>query len=303
MSEENLSREKAIPEEKIRLVDDIAEKVKKSKTILIASTKGLPASQFQKIKKSLRGKAEVIVAKKSIVIRAVEKVEKGALQNLKKEIGADVALIFSEIDAFELSSLLIDSQSPAKAKVGDIAPEDIEIEAGPTELIPGPAISELGAVGLKVKVENGKLAIVQGRTIVKEGEAIDDKAANVMAKLNITPMKVGFIPVSAYDAKEEKIYTEIRIDKEGALQELRTALSKGLGFAINLGYSTKETITYFIAKAGLEEKALSSKLGESKPEDKKEEVKEDKKEEEEKPAEESKEEKITDNNKTDKEDK
>jgi len=257
-------REKPIPEEKKKLVEYIAEKIKTSKTVLIASIKGLPASQFQKIKKSLRGKAEIIVAKKSIVIRAISKIEKGVLQNLKKNIDADIAFIFSNTDAFELAGILVDNQSSAKAKVGDIAPEDITVEPGPTNLMPGPAISELGAVGLKVKVEGGKLAIVQGAVIVKEGEVINEKAVNVMGKLNITPMKVGFIPLSAYDATNETIYEKIRIDKKGALEELRTALSKSLGFAINVGYSSKETVTYFIAKAALEEKALSTKLRENK---------------------------------------
>jgi large subunit ribosomal protein L10 len=264
-------RSKPVPEFKKKLVDKIAEKIKSSRTILIASTKSLPASKFQLIKKKLRGKAEVVIAKKSIFERAISKVEKGALQNLKKELGADITLIFSNIDAFELASLLIDNQTPAKAKVGDIAPEDINVEPGPTELMPGPAISELGAVGLKVAVENGKLAIKEGRTIVKAGEVIDEKSANVMAKLNILPMKVGFIPLSAYDAESETIYTEIKIDKQGALEELKTALSKALGFAVSIGYPAKETITFFIAKASAEEKALSVKLGEEKIDEVKEE--------------------------------
>jgi large subunit ribosomal protein L10 len=261
MSEGKVARGKPIPEEKKKLVENITEKVKNSRTILIASIKGLPASQFQKIKKSLRGKAEVVVAKKSIVIRAIGRVEKGVVQNLKKQIEADIALIFSDIEAFELAGILIDNQSSAKAKVGDVAPEDINIEPGPTNLMPGPAISELGAVGLKVKVENGKLAIVQGTTIIKEGKIIDEKVANVMGKLNITPMKAGFIPVSAYDAEREIIYYEISIDKEKALEELRNAISKSLGFAINIGYSAKETVSYFIAKAGMEEKTLVNKIG------------------------------------------
>jgi large subunit ribosomal protein L10 len=268
-----------IPQYKKDLVAKIAEKIKKSNTVLIASTKGLPASQFQKIKKSLRGKAEVVVAKKSIVVRAIASVEKGALQNLKDKVGADVCLMFSDMDTYELAGVLVDNQSASKAKAGDAMPEDIEIEAGPTELIPGPAISELGAVGLKVKVENGKLAVVTNTVIAKEGDVIDDKVASVMGKLGIEPMKVGFIPVTAYDAKDDMVYTEIKIDKEGALASLREAVEKALGFAVNVGYTVKETIGYFIAKAGAEEKALSAKVGEG-GEEKVEEKKEEKSAEE-----------------------
>lgn len=256
MTSEKAVREKPIPDYKKKQVKEIAEMMKKYPTVLIASIKGLPASQFQKIKRSLRGKAEVVVAKKTIVNRALVETGKGSLVRLKEQIGADVAIMFSEIEAFELSSLLVDNQTSAKAKVGDIAPEDINIEPGPTDLMPGPAISELGSVGLKVAVEGGKLAIKQGATIVKEGEVINDKIASVMGKLNILPMKVGFIPLAAYDAKGDTVYTDIKIDKEGALENLRTAIGKAFGFAVGLGYVAKETVKYFIAKASMEEKAL-----------------------------------------------
>jgi ribosomal protein L10 len=248
-------------EGKKKLVDELAMKIKKSNTVLIASTKSLPSSQFHQIKKNLRGKAEIMVAKKSVVLRAIGKVEKGALQNLKEIIGADIALFFSDLDAFELSSLLSDNQSPSKAKPGDIALEDIHIDEGPTELVPGPAISELGAVGLKVAVEGGKLAIKEGVTVVKAGEEINSKVASVLGKLNILPMKVGFLPVAAYDSFADTLYKDIRIDKEAILDSLREAIGKGFGFAVNIEYVSGETVKYFIAKASLEEKALEKFFG------------------------------------------
>jgi len=249
---------RTIPEYKKKVVSDLSEKMKKSKTILLASTRGLPSSQFHEIKKKLRGKAEIFVAKKSLVLRAIQNSGKGTLQNIKELIDADIALFFSEMDAFELSALLIENESPAKAKTGDIAPEDIEIEAGPTELMPGPAISELGAVGLKVAVENGKIAIKQGRVVTKKGEVIEQKVSDVLSKLNILPMKVGFSPVAAYDSVSDKVYQNIKIDKKKTLEVLRESIAKALSFAVNVKYITKQTIGYFIAKAGLEEKAIES---------------------------------------------
>jgi len=259
--EDKKIRVKPIPEYKKELVEELKKKIEKSPSILIVSIKSLPSSQFQEIKKSLRGKAEIIVTKKSIVNRALESFGKGNLLSFKSYIGADIALIFSDIDVFELSLLLAENQSAAKAKIGDLSPEDIEIEPGPTDLMPGPAISELGSVGLKIVVENGKLAIKKGAVIVKKGEEINDKVANVLAKLDIKPMLVGFIPIAGYDAKEDKIYEDIKIDKKRTLESLRESISKGLGFAVNIEYIAKDTIIYFISKAGIQEMALASKLG------------------------------------------
>src|SRR3989304_843249 len=247
-----------VPEYKIKIVSDLADKIKKSRTLLIASTKGLPSSQFHEIKKNLRGKALIRVAKKTAVLRAIEAVGKPSLDKLRENIGADIALFFSDLDPFTLSGLLADNKSSAKARAGDIAPEDINVEPGPTSLVPGPAISELSGVGLKVAVEGGKLAIKLPHTIVRAGEVIKENVASVMEKLEIKPMKVGFDPIAAYDREDDKVYVGIRIDKNKAHEELKEMIKKALGFAVARGYVTKETVSFFIAKAGREEIALTN---------------------------------------------
>ena len=291
MSSEKVVREKPIPVAKLEEIKELVEKIGKFRTVLLASCKGLPGLQYHAIKKDLRGKAEVKMTKKTLISRAIEKTKKENLQDLKKEIGADITLFFSDLDPFALSGLLSDNQSPSKARAGDIAPENIEIEAGPTELVPGPAISELGAVGLKVSVKDGKLEIMKGAIVAKEGEEINANVASVLGKLDMNPMKVGFLPLAAYDSEDDKVYVGIKINKEETLDELRTLIGKALGFATNVEYSAKETMSYFIAKAFAEEKALANLSGEEKKEETVDENKEVN--EEEKPVEEEKsEEKI-----------
>jgi large subunit ribosomal protein L10 len=262
-SESGSIRTKEIPEYKVRAVNELAKKIKESNTVLIASTKGLPSSQFHQIKKNLRGKAEIKVAKKGLVIRALDSVIREGVRDLEKHILSDVAIFFSNLDAFELSALLSENQGPAKAKAGDIAPEDIAIEPGPTNLVPGPAISELSSVGLKVAVEGGKLAIKQGATIAYKGELIKENVASVLVKLDIMPMRVGFEPIAAYDAKDKKVYVGIKVDKKKTIEELKAAFSKALGFSVSVKYLSKENIKYFIFKASQEEKAIENLINKS----------------------------------------
>jgi large subunit ribosomal protein L10 len=246
-----------VPEYKIKLVAELIDMIKKHRTLLLASTRGLPSSQFHEIKKSLRGKAVIKVVKKTAVMRALDNVKRASLDDLKKQITADIALFFSSLDPFELSGLLADNQSPTKARAGDIAPEDINVEPGPTNLVPGPAISELSGVGLKVAVEGGKLAIKLPHIIAKKGDIIKENVAGVLAKLDIKPMKVGFEPVAAYDAESDRVYVGIKIDKKAAYEELKMAIVKALAFAVSRDYIAADTIKYYIAKAGAHEKALA----------------------------------------------
>jgi large subunit ribosomal protein L10 len=245
-------RDAPIPEGKINRIKELTDLIKNKKTILIASIKNIPASQFQEIGKKLRGKAIIKVPKKSLIFRTLDSSGKDEIKKIKEHIQDNVAILFSDIDCFELASELMESKSPAKAKVGQEAPEDIEIQAGPTDLIPGPAISELGALGIQIQIDKGKINIKEPKVIVKKGEKISENAAGIMSKLDIKPFSIGFVPLSAFDSQEEKLYLNIKIDKAKTIEELKTAFGKALPFAVEIGYISKDTIGFMISKAGAE---------------------------------------------------
>jgi len=251
-----MKRENPIPQSKIKSLKELAELIKTKKTILIASIKDIPASQFQEIGKKLRGKAIVNVPKKSLIFRALDSSEEESVKAIKEKIGNSVAVLFSDLDCFDLAWELVKNKSPAKAKAGQLAPEDIGVEAGPTELIPGPAVSELGSLGIQIQIEKGKIHIKKSKIIVKEGEEISANAADVMNKLDIKPFSIGFIPVCAFDNQEKKLYVDINIDREGTVKELKSSYSRALPFAVEIGYITDGTIRFLIGKAGMHEKAL-----------------------------------------------
>lgn len=259
-----------VSEEKKKIVANLIDLVKKKKTILIASIKNIPGSQFQEISKKLRGKAIVKVPKKNLIFRALDESGNKKAKELKENIKNSSAVLFSDLDSFELAVELVKNRSPAKAKAGQEAPEDIIIEAGPTELIPGPAISELGALGIQIQIQDGKIHIKEPRTIVKKGQKISQGAAEIMNKLDIKPFSIGFTPLVAYDTKDNKLYLDIKIDREGTLEDLKIAYRKALAFAVDMGYASSDTITFMIGKAAAHEKALNSLVKDEPVEKKKE---------------------------------
>lgn len=281
-----------IPERKLKEVKDLSDLIKNKKTILVASIKNLPASQFQEISKKLRGKAIVKVPKKNLIFRAIDNSKNSELSALKDKIADSSAILFSDMDSFELAGELIKNKSPAKAKPGQESPEDIEIPEGPTELMSGPVISDFGALGIQIQIDKGKIVVKKAKIIAKKGEKISENAANMMGKLDIKPFSIGFIPLSAFDKKENKLYTEIKISTEEAIKEMKELFGKALAFAVEMEYFSSDTIKFIIGKAGIEFKAMEKILGEEKSEEEteenKEEVKEDTQTPEEKTGEENK---------------
>jgi len=246
-----------VSDKKKKIVAGLIKLANESNSILLASIKNLPARQFQQICKKLRGQAIVKVPKKTMSVKAFENAEKTGIKNLKEYVKEDIAILFSKLDAFKLSALLSESKSKSKAKIGQIVTEEVVIEPGPTELVPGPIISQLSGLGLKFAIEDGKIAIKDKKVILKPGQEVSEAAADIMSKLDIKPMSVGFEPLVAYESKEDKIYENVKIDKEKTLEDLRYDYSKSLGFAVKLAYACRESIGFLIAKAGSHERALS----------------------------------------------
>jgi large subunit ribosomal protein L10 len=222
---------------------------KNNKTVMIVSIKGLPSRQFQDIKKKVRDQALIKVTKKSLMNLAIKESGLDGMKGLVEYVNENCAVLYSNTDAFELSGILAQEKSPQKAKTGQIAPFDIEVKAGPTELVPGPDISALSAVGLAPKVENGKIAVMQDKVIAKEGVVLTDAVTSIMAKLDIIPFEVGIEPVAAF--MDGMVYADIKIDREGMLNELLEKFGRALPFAVEIGYVNDQTLDLMIAKAAL----------------------------------------------------
>ena len=241
---------------KEKQIKELAEDIKNARTLMIVSIKSLPSKQFQEIKKSIRNHAKVKIAKKNIVLRAIRIVGKDSILGLEKYVTSDYAFVISDMEGYELAGVLAQKKTPVFARAGQEALENIEVKTGPTDLVPGPAISELGALGIQIAVENGKISIKADRVVVNKGQTINEATASILQKLNIQPFEVGLNPIAIYDVENEKIYTDINIDSERAVDELKNAGGKALGFAQKIVYYCKETIGYFLGKANLEGYAL-----------------------------------------------
>jgi large subunit ribosomal protein L10 len=244
-----------VSEQKKRRVKELAELMKK-KSVMVVSVKGLRSAQFQDIKKKVRATMNIQVAKKSTIDFALDHSGIKELHGLVPYVTESTAILFSNDDAFEIAGVLADQKSPKKAKAGQISPEDLVVKAGPTELIPGPDISALSAVGLKPKVEGGKIAVMMDHVLCKSGEVISEQKAAILSKLGIVPFKIGLEPIAAY--MDGIVYTGIKIDKPAMIAELESAYARALPFAVEVAYVTDGTIDFIIGKAAMQEKALAS---------------------------------------------
>jgi large subunit ribosomal protein L10 len=242
-------------QEKIKAVEEFAQLVKSTPVIGIISLYKTPASALQKIKKELKGKASIRVAKKSTLLLALDKAGKS---NLKQFVTDYPGIIFADINPFKLYLFLQKKKTPASAKPGDIAIRDIEVKAGPTDLMPGPAISTLTKVGIPAKVESGKIAVGKDKIVLKAGEKVSMELASALQLLKVEPMEVGLNVVVVDEKGTVYNRDQLFVDEEKLLSDLQAGVHKAFNLSINAEIPMKETVGFMLAKAQLEAKALAT---------------------------------------------
>ncbi|KHO52826.1 MAG: Ribosomal protein L10 [archaeon GW2011_AR17] len=187
-----------VSDAKKQVVKSLAKQIAEYPIIGLVDMENLPAMQLQKMKQSLRGKVVIVMTKKRLIQYALKQSPKG-LGDLATKIRGMPALIFTKENPFKLYKTLSASKSPAPAKQGQIAPRDVIVPAGKTNFAPGPIIGELGQLGIKAGIEDGKVAIKQDKLLVKEGEVFTQKVAETLTRLNILPMEVGLNVVAVFE--------------------------------------------------------------------------------------------------------
>lgn len=240
-----------VPERKKAALERLVNLINEKNTIMIVSIENVSALQLQNIKRILKNKASINIVKRTMIMHALEKAKqtKKGIETLEKWLKGSFAIILSDLDPFELAALLSENKFPAQAKAGQIAPQEIVVEAGITDLAAGPVISELSKLKIKAAIEAGKIAIKETKTIVKKDEEISPDVASVLIKLSIVPFFRSISPLIVYDTKESKIYEKIKVDKEATIQELLASARHAITLALELDYITKETVNILIVKA------------------------------------------------------
>jgi len=251
-----------VSEKKKKEVKELQDLMLQYPIIGIVNLENLPAPQLQKIRQQLRGTVVIRMSKGRLIKVAMDNLKgkiKG-IEQLEKEIKGMPALILTKENPFKLYKTLEKSKSSAPAKPGQKAPKDIVIQAGPTSFAPGPLISELGSIGIKTGIEDGKVVVKEDSLIVKEGEEIKPKVADVLAKLGIEPMEVGLNVVAVLE--NGTIFTSkvLAIDERKYLDKIRTAAADSLALTISIGYPTEENVKLLLAKAENEVCALADSI-------------------------------------------
>ncbi|MBD3388635.1 MAG: 50S ribosomal protein L10 [Candidatus Altiarchaeales archaeon] len=311
------------------MVKEAAKRIKSRKVVGVVKISGVPSKQMQDMRKKLKGDADIIVSRSTILKRALEK---AGVKGLEEYLKGPSGLILSDLNPFQLEKLLYSNRSKAPAKPGNIAPYDLTVPEGDTGLPAGPVIGDLQGAGVKAKIQGGKIMVTEDSLLVNGGDPVNEKVATVLARLGIEPMEIMLKLNAAHEDGTVYSGDVLHIDEAETLARFQDAHRKAFNLSyharifnkhvvevllteavcnarnlmVNAEIINKDTIELFLGKADAHAKALRSALPPEAFDGKKEEAPVDGKkedapaEEKETAAEEKKEEALAEDKKEDK---
>ncbi|WOF15562.1 50S ribosomal protein L10 [Methanoplanus sp. FWC-SCC4] len=237
-----------LPQWKKDEVEQIKELSKEYKLTGLVDLHGIPASQLQQMRRDLRGNAVLKMSRNTLIEHSFGELG-GDIEGVKKYLDGQSALIYTDADPFKLYKKLQDTMTKMVAKAGDIAPEDIVVPKGPTAFPPGPIVGTLQQAGIPAAIEGGKVVIRDTKTVVKAGEEINAKMADVLGKLDIRPIDVGLsLQIAFYEGSffEPSV---LAVDETEYFNNVVLAAQQAFNLSVNAAYPTATTAEAIIGKA------------------------------------------------------
>ncbi|MFA5108346.1 MAG: 50S ribosomal protein L10 [Candidatus Micrarchaeia archaeon] len=245
---------------KVKQVEEISAKISKAKTVAVLDVRGLPDRLLQASRKQLRGKAEFLMAKNTVLKRALENTKNG--KTLAPLLDMPSVVVLSDtLSPYAIFRHFKINQQKVAAKPGQVADADIIVPAGDTDLPPGPALSELKAAKINASIKGGKIAVAKDSLVAKKGEKIESAVCKGLQKLNILPFLVGVNMVAG--VQEGFMYNAqiLNVDEATLTADLKASAQDAYNMSINCSYPTELNRIHLLAGAIAQSKALATQPG------------------------------------------
>ncbi|MFH1222548.1 MAG: 50S ribosomal protein L10 [Candidatus Micrarchaeota archaeon] len=250
MADKKADQNKPSVKEKAKEVAETIAEMKNYKTVALVSLDKLPDALYQSLRKKIRSEGgKVKTLRKPVLSRVLQSDKKLAAR--VNAADRPCGLILTNSSPYQINQFFKQNTKKRGAKINEIAPFDIIVPEGETDLPPGPALSELKGAGLNVQIKGGKIVISKDSTVAKTGEKITMLKAKALQTLGIKPFTIKANIVFGYD--REYIYEKSLLDLGDTLDaDLLAAERSAFSLSVNAGYPTETNAEFVMRDAYLQ---------------------------------------------------
>lgn len=213
----------------------------------IVGVDNVGSKQMQTIRIALRGHAEVLMGKNTMIRKAIRGHldNNPALEKLLPYIRGNVGFVFTKLDLSEVREIIMANKVAAPAKAGAIAPCDVGIPAQNTGLGPEKT-SFFQALAIPTKIARGTIEILNEVKLLRAGDKVGMSEATLLNMLNVSPFTYGLVILQVYDSGT--IFSPAILDITD--DDLRARFMQGVTnlscVSLAIGYPTVASVPHLI---------------------------------------------------------
>lgn len=234
-------------DKKIQYFAKLKELLTEYKSVFVVGVDNVSSQQMHEIRKALRGEAQVLMGKNTMVRRAI----RGFLADLPEYekllpfVKGNVGFIFTNGDLKSVRETVVSNVVAAPARAGAVAPKDVYVPAGNTGMEPGKT-SFFQALGVPTKIARGTIEIVSDVKVVEAGSKVGPSEASLLNLLNISPFTYGMTVVQVYDNGQVFPPSILDITDEELVGHFVSAINTIASISLAVGYPTLPSVGHSV---------------------------------------------------------
>jgi len=218
----------------------------------IVEVDNVGSQQLQMTRKGLRGKAEVLMGKNTMMRKIIKDYEAenpgSPVAQLEAMCRGNVGFVFTNGDLGEIREVLESNVRPAPARVGSVAPSKVVVPKGPTGCDPGQT-AFFQTLQIATKITKGQIEMTNDTDLIQAGDKVTASQAALLQKLNIQPFTYGLRLKMVYDAGSLFDAKVLDITDDVLMSQFASALSTLAAVSLAIGFPTQASAPHIIANA------------------------------------------------------
>ncbi|KAL1526348.1 hypothetical protein AB1Y20_015062 [Prymnesium parvum] len=209
------------------------------------------SKQISDIRIALRGKAEMIFGKNTMIRRCIRNLtddgDHPEWETIIPIMKGNLGFIFTNGELDAIKDIIDEFQKPAAAKAGVIAPCSCTIPKGPTGLDPAQT-SFFQALNIATKINKGSIEIINDTEVIKEGVKVGTSEAALLAKLGIKPFMYGLSVKYVYEGGVFDV-SVLAINEATLMALWSSAVGNVAAVSLAVGYLTEASLSQLVLAA------------------------------------------------------
>jgi len=213
----------------------------------LVSADNVGSKQFQDIRAYMRGRAEVLMGKNTMMRKAIRGIldRHPDLEKILPLIVGNIGFVFTNDDLVEIRDMILEKKVKAKASAGAIAPLDVAVPAQNTGLGPEKT-SFFQALQIPTKISRGTIEIINEVALIATGDKVGASEAALLNMLGISPFSYGLIITNVYDNGSVFSPKVLDITDDDIKEKFMAGIANIASVSLAIGYPTAASAPHSI---------------------------------------------------------